>query len=103
MMARETMQLTNGVQISFQANSLLFTSTFLNCCVLDTWTPPPPFQRHEASPNYKTARSRPEPTVQPSWVVQPDAVCEVGGWTPDLSCGNWVVLPGGGQTEKIVH
>jgi len=43
------------------------------------------------------------PTGQPLWVVQPDAVCEVGGLTPDLSHGDLGVLLGGGQTEKFVH
>jgi len=43
------------------------------------------------------------PTVQPLWVVQPDAVCEVGGLTPDLSYGDLGIFLGGGQTEKFVH
>jgi len=43
------------------------------------------------------------PTVQPLWVVQPDAVCDVGGSTPDLSYGDLGVFLGGGQTEKFVH
>jgi len=42
------------------------------------------------------------PTVQPLWVVQPDAVCEVGGLTPDLSYGDLGIFLGGGQTEKFV-
>jgi len=43
------------------------------------------------------------PTVQPLRVVQPDAVCEVGGSTPDLSYGDLGISPGGGHPEKIVH
>jgi len=33
--------------------------------------------------------------------VQPDAVCEVGGSTPDLSYGDLGIFLGGGQTENI--
>jgi len=43
------------------------------------------------------------PTIQPLWVVQPDAVCEVGGSTPDLSYGDLGIFLGGDQTEKFVH
>jgi len=43
------------------------------------------------------------PTVQPSWVVQPDAVCEVGGLTPDLSYGDLGIFLGDDQIEKFVH
>jgi len=43
------------------------------------------------------------PTVQPLRVVQPDAVCEVGGSTPDLPYGDLGIFPGRGQTEKSVH
>jgi len=42
-------------------------------------------------------------TVQPLWVVQPDAVSEVGGSTPDLAYGDLGILSGGGQIEKFVH
>jgi len=42
-------------------------------------------------------------TVQPLRVVQPDAVCEVGGSAPALSHGDLGIIPGGGQTEKFVH
>jgi len=35
--------------------------------------------------------------------VQPDTVCKVGGSTPDLSYGDLGILPGGGQTEEIIH
>jgi len=41
------------------------------------------------------------PTVQPLRVVQPDAVCEVGGWTPDLSYGDLGIFLGGGQIENL--
>jgi len=34
---------------------------------------------------------------------QLDAVCEVGGSTPDLSHGDLGIFLGGGQTEKFVH
>jgi len=44
-----------------------------------------------------------EPTVQPLRVVRPDAVCEVGGSTPDLSYGDLGISPGGGHPEKLVH
>jgi len=44
-----------------------------------------------------------EPTVQPLRVVQPDAVCEVGGSTPGLSHGDLGIFLGGGQTEEFVH
>jgi len=43
------------------------------------------------------------PTVQPLRVVQPDAVCEVGGSTPGLSHGDLGIFLGGGQTEEFVH
>jgi len=43
------------------------------------------------------------PTVQPLRVVRPDAVCEVGGSTPDLSYGDLGISPGGGHPEKLVH
>jgi len=43
------------------------------------------------------------PTVQPLRVVQPDAVCEVGGSTPGLSLGDLGIFLGGGQTEEFVH
>jgi len=36
-------------------------------------------------------------------VVQPDAVCEVGGSTPGLSHGDLGIFLGGGQTEEFVH
>jgi len=45
----------------------------------------------------------PPPPVQPSRIVQPDAVCEVGSSTPDLSYGDLGIFPGGRRTEKIVH
>jgi len=41
------------------------------------------------------------PTVQPLRVVQPDAVCEVGGSTPELSYGDRGIFLGGGQTENL--
>jgi len=44
-----------------------------------------------------------EPTIQPSRVVQPDAVGGVGGSTPGLSYGNLGIFLGGGQTEEFVH
>jgi len=44
-----------------------------------------------------------KPTVQPLRVVRPDAVCEVGGSTPDLSYGDLGISPGGGHPEKLVH
>jgi len=43
------------------------------------------------------------PTVQPLRVVQPDAVCEDGGSTPDRSHGDLGTFLGGGPTEKSVH
>jgi len=43
------------------------------------------------------------PTVQPLRVVQPDAVCEVGGSTPGLSHGDLGIFLGGGQSEEFVH
>jgi len=43
------------------------------------------------------------PTAQPLRVVQPDAVCEVGGSTPGLSHGDLGIFLGGGQTEEFVH
>jgi len=55
--------------------------------VNDMYTPPPPT----------------EPTVQPLRVVQPAAVCVVGGSTPDLSYEDLGIFLGGGQTEKFVH
>jgi len=42
-------------------------------------------------------------TVQPLRVVQPDAVCEVGGSTPGISHGDLGIFLGGGQTEEFVH
>jgi len=44
-----------------------------------------------------------QPTVQPLRVVQPDAVCEVGGSTPGLSHGDLGIFLGGGQAEEFVH
>jgi len=44
-----------------------------------------------------------QPTVQPLRVVQPDAVCEVGGSTPGLSHGDLGIFLGGCQTEEFVH
>jgi len=43
------------------------------------------------------------PTVKPLRVVQPDAVCGVGGSTPGLSHGDLGIFLGGGQTEEFVH
>jgi len=43
------------------------------------------------------------PTVEPSRVVQPDSVCEVGGSTPGLSHGDLGIFLGGGQTEEFVQ
>jgi len=40
-------------------------------------------------------------TVQPVRVVQPDAVCEVGGSTPGLSHGDLGVFLGGGQQRNL--
>jgi len=60
--------------------------------------PPPPLPLPPPS-THKVAL----PTVQPLRVVQPDAVCEVGGSTPDLSHGDLGTFLGGGQTEKSVH
>jgi len=42
-------------------------------------------------------------SVQPLRVVQPDAVCEVGGSTPGLSHGDLGICLGGGQAEEFVH
>jgi len=42
-------------------------------------------------------------SCQPLWVVQPDAVCEVGGSTPGISHGDLGIFLGGGQTEEFVH
>jgi len=41
------------------------------------------------------------PTVQPLRVVQPDAVCEVGGSTPGLSHGDLAIFLGGGPNREI--
>jgi len=38
---------------------------------------------------------------QISSTVQPDAVCEVGGSTPDHSYGDLGIFLGGGQTENL--
>jgi len=59
--------------------------------------PPPPFPW--TSPRLLIH----SPTVQPLRVVQPGAVCEVGGSTPDLSYGDLGISLGGGQTEEFVH
>jgi len=57
---------------------------------------------HGRKPLYST-RCHKLPTVQPLRVVRPDAVCEVGGSTPDLSYGDLGIFPGGGHPEKHVH
>jgi len=36
-------------------------------------------------------------------ILQPDAVCKVGGLIPDLSYRYLGIFPGGGQKVKIVH
>jgi len=42
------------------------------------------------------------PTVQPLRVVQPDAVCEVGGSTPGLSLGD-LGISLGRPNREFVH
>jgi len=59
--------------------------------------------QYEASGKASCNTTRCIPTVQPLWVVQPDAVCEVRASTPDLSYGDLGIFLGGGQTEKFVH
>jgi len=58
------------------------------------WLPPP-----LPSPSTRVKSS----SVQPVRVVQPDAVCEVGGSTSGLSHGDLGIFLGGGQTEEFAH
>jgi len=93
--------------------------------LLTTLVPPPSrsFVSHSSDPKYAHFKSKCQspvlhvcvhttrqslplsrvPTVQPLRVVQPDAVCEVGGSTPDLSYGELGISPGEGHPEKAVH
>jgi len=43
------------------------------------------------------------PIVQPLRVVQPDAVCEVGGSTPDVSYGDLGVFPLGEAKQRKLY
>jgi len=64
---------------------------------------PAGYLKQEGLPIGYTFQEGTLPTVQPLRVVQPDAVCEVGGSTPGLSHGDLGSFLGGGQTEEFVH